>query len=105
MSLPVTDQTLSGSARVGPEGPEFWVQPCGQSMEGTGGTPPVPDSVLAEHYQMYLSQDLLYLEQWKEDFVSFTKKLGIFVFANIKKFHVYLVWGQVPNVFRQQSEK
>ncbi len=58
---------LSRTTRVGPEGPEFWIQPCGFTVEGN--IPPNSDSVLAGSYKSYLQMDLLYLEQWLENFV------------------------------------
>ncbi|EFX64500.1 hypothetical protein DAPPUDRAFT_334128 [Daphnia pulex] len=68
MSSPVTGD-LSRSTRVGPEGPEFWIQPCGYTVEGN--TPPFPDSALARDYKSYLEMDLHYLEElWLEQFVS-----------------------------------
>ncbi|XP_046641344.1 uncharacterized protein LOC124326500 [Daphnia pulicaria] len=66
MSSPVTGD-LSRSTRIGPEGPEFWIQPCGYTVEGN--TPPFPDSVLAGDYKSYLEMDLHYLEElWLEQF-------------------------------------
>jgi hypothetical protein len=67
MASPVTSD-LSRSTRVGPEGPEFWIQPCGYTVEGN--TPPFPDSALAGDYKSYLEMDLHYLEElWLEQFV------------------------------------
>lgn len=65
MASPVTGD-LSRSTRIGPEGPEFWIQPCGYTVEGN--IPPYPDSVLAGDYKSYLQMDLLYLEQWLGNF-------------------------------------
>lgn len=68
MSLPVTDST-SRNTRVGPEGPEFWILPCGYPV--TGSDPPESDVTLAENYALQLGVDLTYVNNWKENFVSF----------------------------------
>lgn len=65
MSLPVTDD-LTRSTQVGPEGPEFWIKPCGFTV--TGSEPPEPDFVLAENYALQLGVDLSYVNNWKENF-------------------------------------
>jgi len=84
MSSPVTGD-LSQSARVGPEGPEFWIQPCGYPVEG--GTPPYPDQILAADYKSYLEMDLLYLDQWLQEFVNLKK----FIFCClIFNFHIFI---------------
>jgi len=70
---------LSRSARVGPEGPEFWIQPCGYTVDG--GIPPFADQDIARAYKIDLQQDKIYLDQWLENFVS--SKYFTFVFLTL----------------------
>ena len=58
------------NARATPDGPEYWIQPCGVPSEG--GDPPAFDSDLANFYADHLYNDLLYLNNWKNTYVSQT---------------------------------
>ena len=71
MSAPIA------SPRAIPTGPEYWRNPCGFLAEANN--PPYSDQILAEAYASQLRQDLIYVNQWKDKFVSvkFQLKMSI----------------------------